>query len=191
MNSRRVAVVFPGIGYHNDKPLLYYTKKLAREFGFDVIEITYSFPFRAKEIKGDKEKMKAAFELAAKQADEQLSSIEFGKCESILFIGKSIGTTVAAYYDKLHAVDAKHIVLTPVPQTFDYLNPGSGIVFNGNADPWCETPLVTEKCKELGVDVYVIEGANHSLETKSAMTDVQNMVDILSRIEYYIEKQLY
>ena len=188
MFSKRLAVIFPGIGYHNDKPLLYYSKKLVREFGFDVIEISYDFPFKAKEIKGDKDKMKEAFELAVKQADEQLSTIEFDKCEHVLFIGKSIGTTVAAYYDKKHDVGAKHIVLTPVPQTFDYLKAGSGIVFNGNDDPWCETSLVTEKCEELGLEVHIIERANHSLETKSAVVYAQNMENILSKIEYYVGK---
>ena len=186
--SKNIVVLFPGIGYHNDKPLLYYSKKLVREFGFDVIEISYDFPFKAKEIKGDKDKMKEAFDLAAKQADEQLSTIEFDKCEHVLFIGKSIGTTVAAYYDKKHDVCAKHIVLTPVPQTFDYLKPGSGIVFNGNDDPWCETSLVIEKCEELGLEVHILERANHSLETKSAVVDAQNMEDILSKIEYYVGK---
>ncbi len=50
MYSNRLAVIFPGIGYHSDKPLLYYSRKLVREFGFDVIEITCDFPFKAKEM---------------------------------------------------------------------------------------------------------------------------------------------
>ena len=184
----KLAVVFPGVGYHNDKPLLYYSKKLAREYGFEIVEISYDFPFKAKEIKDKKDKMEDAFGLAVKQAEEQLSTVEFDKYEKVLFIGKSIGTTVAAYYDKKYCVDSKHVVLTPVPQTFDFLNKESGIVFNGNADPWCETSLVTEKCKELGMEAHIVENANHSLETKSVITDVQNLKEILSKIEYYIWK---
>ncbi len=30
MEQNRIAVFFPGIGYHKDKPLLYYAVKLAR-----------------------------------------------------------------------------------------------------------------------------------------------------------------
>ena len=41
MCGKKLAVFFPGIGYHNDKPLLYYSRKLAAELGFEVIEITY------------------------------------------------------------------------------------------------------------------------------------------------------
>lgn len=29
--EKKIAVLFPGIGYHTDKPLLYYSKKLARK----------------------------------------------------------------------------------------------------------------------------------------------------------------
>ena len=33
IQGRRLAVVFPGIGYHADKPLLYYSRKLAAQQG--------------------------------------------------------------------------------------------------------------------------------------------------------------
>ena len=31
----KLAVFFPGIGYHCDKPLLYYSRKLAQECGYE------------------------------------------------------------------------------------------------------------------------------------------------------------
>ena len=36
----KTAIIFPGIGYHTDKPLLYYSKKLAAESGYHVIEVS-------------------------------------------------------------------------------------------------------------------------------------------------------
>ena len=51
----KLAVVFPGIGYHADKPLLYYSKKLAAQAGWQVVEVAYgAFPDR---VKGDQAKM--------------------------------------------------------------------------------------------------------------------------------------
>ena len=45
----KTAVIFPGIGYHCDKPLLYYASKLAASHGYDVIRITYpEFPVNLK-----------------------------------------------------------------------------------------------------------------------------------------------
>ena len=52
---KKTAVIFPGIGYHTDKPLLYYSRKIAASQGYDVIEVPYGkFP---KGVKGSKEKM--------------------------------------------------------------------------------------------------------------------------------------
>ena len=31
--EKRIAVIFPGVGYHVDKPLLYYSRKLAGKYG--------------------------------------------------------------------------------------------------------------------------------------------------------------
>jgi hypothetical protein len=107
--------------------------------------------------------------------------------DQILFVGKSIGTAVAAAYDQKHAVGAKHIIFTPIPQTFNLLHTGCGIVYHGNADPWCETALAIEKCSSLDLPLHIITGANHSLETKSVTADIQNMSEILWQIVEYTE----
>ena len=39
--EKKIAVLFPGIGYHTDKPLLYYSKKLARKRGYEIVEVKY------------------------------------------------------------------------------------------------------------------------------------------------------
>ena len=39
----KLAVFFPGIGYHCDKPLLYYSQKLAKECGYEeTIALSYT-----------------------------------------------------------------------------------------------------------------------------------------------------
>ena len=42
MKKGRIAVIFQGIGYNADKPLLYYSKKIALERGYDVKVVEYS-----------------------------------------------------------------------------------------------------------------------------------------------------
>ena len=37
----KIAVVFPGIGYHADKPLLYYSKEIAAQCGLEVLCLRY------------------------------------------------------------------------------------------------------------------------------------------------------
>lgn len=42
---KKLAVLFPGIGYHCDKPLLYYSKKCLSAYGYEIIEVNYKhFP---------------------------------------------------------------------------------------------------------------------------------------------------
>ena len=51
---KRLAIVFPGIGYTAEKPLLHYSRRIAERFGYETGIVPYSgFP---KKVKGDKEK---------------------------------------------------------------------------------------------------------------------------------------
>ena len=189
MFSEKLAVIFPGMGYNGDKPLLYYAKKMAKAAGYDVIDVTYELPVKSKEILNDKEGMKAAFEIALRQVEEQLSAIEFNKCEKILFVGKSIGTALAASYDKTHNIDAAQLVFTPVPQTFDFLRAGCGTVFHGNADPWCPREIANTKCEELGLELVIVEGGNHSLETGDPIRDIQELEDVMEIVEKSLARE--
>ncbi len=183
MKSDKLAVIFPGMGYHSDKPLLYYSKRLARERGYEIIEIKYDFKVRARDIMNDKDAMHEAFSHAAKETKRQLSSVKYEDYKKILFIGKSIGTTVAAYYDQKNGINAGHIVFTPVPETFKYLRDGCGIVFHGTADPWCDTELAESKCEELHLEIFEVNDANHSLETNDPIIDCSRMQGILNKVD--------
>ena len=56
--KKKIAVLFPGIGYTCDKPLLYYTGKLAVARGYKLVKVEYgNFPSGIKE---NKEKMEKA-----------------------------------------------------------------------------------------------------------------------------------
>ena len=183
MSDKKIAVIFPGMGYHSDKPLLYFSKRLAREKGYEVVEAHYEFPFKAKEIMNDKVRMKEAFEDAVSQIKEELSGIKFDEYSDVVFIGKSIGTALAAYFDKVLNVGARHIVFTPVPQTFEMLKKDAGIVFHGLADPWCKTEIAEAGAKELNLELHKIDRANHSLETDSPMEDLVSLQEVMKRVE--------
>ncbi|MDE6759251.1 MAG: hypothetical protein K2J90_01080, partial [Lachnospiraceae bacterium] len=154
-------------------PLLYYGKKLAEEFGYQIIEVNYTgFP---QNVKGNKEKMEQSFQIAKTQAEEILCGVNLKKYENVLFISKSIGTVVAAAYDNDHAVHAEHIYFTPVPQTFSFAREMSGMVLHGLSDPWCKNAVVEENCQRLSLTLKTFEGANHSLETGNCLRDLEIM----------------
>ena len=60
--GKRLAVIFPGIGYHCDKPILYYSRKLAKEQEYkEIISLEYSYT--EKNIRGNEKRMKEVFDV--------------------------------------------------------------------------------------------------------------------------------
>lgn len=181
--GKSIAVVFPGIGYHSDKPLLYYSKKLAKGCGYEVLDVKYTFKEDFGSIKADTEKLIQAFDDAFTQVVEALSDINFAEYERVVFIGKSIGTALAARYNMTYELDADMIIFTPIEATFAYLNSCEGLVFHGSADPLCDTDMCVQLCDELSLTYAVIPEANHSLETGDVVTDIKNLERIMVTIQ--------
>ncbi len=173
--SKKLAVLFPGVGYHTDKPLLYYSKKLAKNKDYEIVEIKYDLPEAGAVIKADAEKRAQAFDDAFEQVTEQLKDIVFTDYEKVVFIGKSIGTALAARYNMTCELEADQIIFTPIQETFAFIDPCEGFVFHGDADPLCDTDMCTQLCDELSLTYVVIPDANHSLESENVAVDIENL----------------
>lgn len=171
--SEKIAVIFPGIGYTCDKPLLYYAGKFAQENGYEVVRVPYGgFP---KKVKGDRKKMEKSFALALDQSREMLSDLKWEDYEEILFISKSIGTAVAAAFGKEKGLKVRHVFFTPLKETFSF-GVTEAVAFHGSADPWARDADIEEGCRKAGIPLYITEGANHSLETGDTAKDLQNLI---------------
>lgn len=182
---KKLAVFFPGIGYTVDKPLMHYTRKLAADAGFEVLLLPYAgFP---PKIKGDRGKMEESYQIALEQSKDMLSDTDLSAYDAILFVGKSIGTVVAAEIAaQSPAPDRIHFVLyTPLKATFDFPLVNS-IVFTGTADPWVEDCSVSELCRQRGFPCHVVPDANHSLETGDVLKDVENLEKIMKKTRKFI-----
>ena len=181
---KKIALIFPGIGYHCDKPLLYYSKKIAAKEGYEIREVNYGgFPSK---VRGDREKMQQCFDMALSQSGEMLSNIDFAVYDDILIIGKSVGTAVAGAFAQNHGLKARFILYTPVEQTF--LNKyEDAIVFHGTSDPWAKTPVIKELCERNGLPLYITENANHSLETGDVIWDLENIAAVMRITEDFIK----
>lgn len=180
----KLAVIFPGIGYHVDKPLLFYSKKIAASHGFEIVEVPYG-NFRA-DVKGSPEKMREAFQSALHQSEEMLSKVEFEKYDTILFISKSVGTAVAAEYARRRQIQTKNVYYTPVKESMAFMEQ-PGIVFHGTADTWARTDELTEFCKAYHYPLYLIGDGDHSLETGHVLFDINNLRNIMEATEKYIQ----
>ena len=125
----RLAVIFPGIGYTADRPLLHFSRRIAAAHGYEIRIMDYKgFPSK---VKGDRKRMEESFDIALGQAREMLSGVDLAEYEDILFIGKSIGTIVAAKIasESPEKDRIRMILYTPLDDTFTFLDtPPDGTV---------------------------------------------------------------
>lgn len=181
--EKRLAVIFPGVGYHVDKPLLYYSRKLAKEYGYEVVCADYgTLP---SGIKGDAQKMYKAYEQALANVTAGLSDVDFGSYDQVLFISKSIGTAVAASFDAINHIGAGQIYYTPVEASFQAIGT-EGIVFHGTGDDWAKTEAISRECEKRGLPLYLTENANHSMETGDTLQDLEILQTIMKETRQYI-----
>ena len=78
-------IYFPGIGYHCDKPLLYYSKSIAEKSGYEN-SANISYTYNAGNICGNDQKMRAAYEALFIQAEAALADIVWTDYDDVLFI---------------------------------------------------------------------------------------------------------
>ena len=182
----KLAVVFPGIGYTADKPLLYYSRKIAAECGYDDIRVIAYTGFPAK-ILGDREKMTESYRIALKQSGEMLADTDFSSYDEVLFIGKSIGTAVAAQIAAETLQPVQLLLYTPLEETFRLpLNPEETIAFHGTGDPWASTEEIVRVCGEKGIPLYLTKKANHSLERGIVKKDLKTIRRVMRTVEEFV-----
>lgn len=188
--KKKLAVIFPGIGYTADKPLLYYARRIAMEQGYEVMTIAYSgFP---KKIKGDQKLMEESFRIALDRSRQCLQDVDLLEYDDILFIGKSIGTIAAAKIasDNPAKEKIRLILYTPLEVTFSF-SFGKAIAFTGTDDPWVgnEKSPVFGICEEKGIPCTLISYANHSLESKDCFQDMKELYRVMRETERFIQER--
>ncbi len=183
---KRIACLFPGIGYTCDKPLMYYCGRLLKGLGWEVVQVPYSgFPDR---VKGDRDKTQRTIEMALEQAAEMLKGIDWNGYDDILFVGKSLGTIVCAAYAERYGVRCRRVIFTPVEASFQFSGRPEAIAFHGTADSWVDTGTVEDCCFRQGIPLYETEGANHSLETGDVDQDIRELRKVMKTIRKFAER---
>ena len=183
--SVKLAVFFPGIGYTVDKPLLYYSRKMAASAGYEIRLLPYTgFP---EKILGDKGKMQESYRIALRQSGEMLRDVDFRAYDDILFVGKSIGTAVATEYAAQLQKQIRFVLYTPLEETFRFPI-GDAIVFTGLDDPWVgkENSRIEALCIENDIPCTLIPSGNHSLETGNVQMDLANLQMIMNKTEEFV-----
>lgn len=176
----KIAVYFPGIGYHCDKPLLYYSRSIACGLGYGNFR-NVGYTYKVGNIRGNHEKMKEAYTALLLQAETELADIVWAEYDDVLFVSKSIGTVIAASYAAKRRLErARHILYTPLAQAFSFA-PSHAIGFIGTADPWSDLDEITRLSAAGHIPLTVYEGCNHSLECGNTLKNLEILKDVMQR----------
>ena len=175
---KKLACLFPGIGYTCDKPLLYYSWKMLAQDGWEVIPVNYSGTLFG--LPDDR-----VISSARAKAEEILADVKWEEYGSVLFVSKSLGTIVSGIYAREHGIACRNVLFTPVESTF-HEQFTDAVAFNGTADPIADTPLISRLCEEAGIPLHITEGGNHSLETGNVDADIAELRRIMGIVRDYI-----
>ena len=169
----KLAVCFPGIGYHCDKPLLYYSRKLAACAGYDHT-LLLQYTYHKDGLRGSPAALREAFDTLYAQAEAQLSAVDWPQYDDVLFLSKSIGTAVSAAFAQRHGIPCRQILYTPLSLTFA-LAPQNALAFLGTADPWSDAFSVAAAARANGITYsQFINGMNKAGITldRKVMADI-------------------
>lgn len=157
--THKLMVLFPGMGYTCDKPLLHYAKAYGFRDGYDILCINYGT------MTFDKSKVLSSIAPAYEIAKEALNQINANKYEHILFISKSLGTVVAGQLSKEYARDIQNIFLTPLKETIPYMDNSEDVTISGEHDPMITRDNL-QLIQKQPITSFIYPNANHSLEVE-------------------------
>lgn len=183
-----LALVFPGLGYHTDLPVLYYPALQLYATGADVLRLRFHYDL----VSGFMQQPDAA--MLRWLAADAAAVLDFGLRQhgytQITLIGKSLGTiALAGLLASRSDLDrAACLWLTPIlsnasvrMQLQQSANPG--LVAIGTADPYYDPAIVDKLGKQSNLRCLVLPGADHSLETPGdALAAVRAMEKLVEGI---------
>lgn len=170
---KKAVVLFPGVRYSCDTPLLYYAGTTFAARGYEKIEVDY----------GPELSTTAHLEetiLSVRDAVlEQLRSCHLEQCEDVVFVSKSIGTVLAGWAAAQLGVPVRQIFLTPLEYTLPFLRPESDIAVGAGADPFLDADRLSEYCAAHSIPLTMIPHVGHRLEDRS---DIRRTLRILEEV---------
>ncbi len=184
---RKTAVIFPGVGYTKDRPLLYYAGKLAAAFGYELIHVDFSGISWSKEKLKDRAFLEETMKVCLDKTRKKLDDLGDLTDADVIFISKSIGTVVATAYAKKMSVNAKQICFSPLEIIEEYVNDEGAVLFCADADRYADYASLERIATDKKLKIHTIKGGNHSLETGDVATDIDNLKQMMDLVKAYLE----
>lgn len=152
--SDRLMIMLPGRGYTNEGPVMFHTRQMALENGYDVLSVQYGFQAANADLQPEQlpflsEDIKLAVEPVLKRGYRE-----------VCVAGKSLGTPLAVELAKTMTAEKISLILfTPIGGALHGLGGLPTLALIGTADPLYMPDLL----KLPDIQWKVFEGFNHGL----------------------------
>ena len=183
---KKIAVIFPGVGYTKDRPLLYYAGKLAVKNGYELKFVDFAGIKWSKEQLRDQAFLLQTLDKCMHITEKAIAGIGDISGYELLFISKSIGTVVATAYAKKRSIKAKQICFSPLEMIGSYVSAEGAVLFCGDNDPMADYDVLDRIAGEKQLEIHRIQDGNHSLETGDIFTDIDNIRAMMACISQII-----
>ena len=166
--SEKLAVLYPGMRYTCDRPLLYFTTELLLSRGYDVLQLWSRYGSAEFNQLSQSEK---TIQIIADGQSLLESGRQAGSYEQLLLCGKSLGTLTMAFilngdhdFSHLRTVWLTPLIhLPPVAKAILKID-SPAFVAGSLADPAFKSGPVDQIEAKPGTTTFLAEGADHSLE---------------------------
>ena len=182
--SDRLALIFPGLHYRCDMPLLYYATKLLLEGGCDVLQLWINSEAPEFECISQAELTQQLLEYSEALL---IAGKNGGAYKDLLLVGKSLGTLIMtlmltndqAFPNKTTIWFTPLVNLPPVSQVMLSLS-GPAFIAGGDADPTFEQEAIPQIKAMPNTTLSVLKDANHSLEIPGdPIRSLQNLSQVM------------
>jgi predicted alpha/beta-hydrolase family hydrolase len=185
-----LAVLYPGLNYTCDMPLLYYPANLLLQHGADVLEVKADYNQPAFQALPGDERLRWAYADASAALQAGRAQRQYNQ---VVLIGKSIGTLAMAALISAGQVDGAILIwLTPllhqpvlVQAATGYQGPALFVV--GTADSTYDAGELERIRSATQAEAIFVEGGDHRLEVEGELyLSLHRMEEILHGIQEFL-----
>lgn len=189
--NRLLAVIFPGYGYTVQGPVLFYSKLLLENMGYDVLAVEYRYNEDEEFDSATDHEQDEWFRCDISAVVELLKANK--QYNQYVFLGKSMGTAALLHIAQTRLfTPAKYIWLTPDDSFEDmvkYIDRSDlqSLIIGGGRDPYFRPELRSQLKGK--AEIKVFNNAGHSLEEQNDVyASMENIKEAIAEIHKFILK---
>jgi pimeloyl-ACP methyl ester carboxylesterase len=184
-----LTVIVAGFAYTTESPYLFYSKQVPHLHGNDVLAVDFEYSRRGAFLQLSEPEREAWFQEEVGTLNRFLR--QQATYQTLSFIGKSLGTTAVFQLlqdEEIHRKTARAAWLTPGEKRSEIAelllhSPLPSLIVYGAKDRYALDVPVDRLRERSNVDLLLVPGADHALETTSPITSIEYLMRYVHRLE--------